>query len=132
MGSSNSQPLEEPAPDGSASQLVLRLRNTSRQIQDIRFEFLPDRDSAEGVSNELVAAGLIVREDLEAMVDNLDQLITQPPPSRTLTFRTSTGITLNDIPNERMLIGFAQLSIANPNDPNDPNPIDVYGNAPLD
>ena len=76
--------------------------------------------------------GLIVREDLGAMVDNLDQLITQPPPSRTLTFRTSTGITLNDIPNERMLIGFAQLSIANPNDPNDPNPIDVYGNAPLD
>ena len=132
MGSSNSQPLEEPAPDGPASQLVLRLRNTSRQIQDIRFEFLPDRDSAEGVSNELVAAGLIVREDLGAMVDNLDQLITQPPPSRILTFRTFTNMTLNDIPNERMLIGFAQLSITYPNDPNDPNPIDVYGNAPLD
>ena len=132
MGSSKSQPLLEPALDGPATQLVLRLRNTSRQIQDIRFKFHSNRDSAEGVSNELVAAGLIVREDLGAMVDNLDQLITQPPPSRTLTFRTSTGITLNDIPNERMLIGFAQLSITNPNDPNDPNPIDVYGNAPLD
>ena len=106
--------------------------SSNSRIQDIRFEFRPERDSAEWVSNELVAAGLIAGEDLGAMVDNLDQLITQPPPSRILTFRTFTNMTLNDIPNERMLIGFAQLSITYPNDPNDPNPIYVYGNAPLD
>ena len=54
--------------------VILRMRNTRGEIQDIRFELRPSRDSAQGVADELLAAG----EDLEAIAENLDRLITQP------------------------------------------------------
>ena len=49
--------------------VILRMRNTRGEIQDIRFECQPSRDSAQGVADELLAAG----EDLGAVADNLDR-----------------------------------------------------------
>jgi serine/threonine-protein kinase OSR1/STK39 len=92
--------------------LVLRMRNTKRELNDIRFEFQPTKDSADGIANELLSAGLIVGDDLVAMAANLDKLILKPPPSKNLTFRISAGISKEDTPDEKALLGFAQLSIA--------------------
>jgi len=92
--------------------LVLRMRNTKRELNDIRFEFQPTKDSAQGIANELLSAGLIVGDDLVAMAANLDKLVTQPPASKNLTFRISAGIAREDTPDEKALLGFAQLSIA--------------------
>jgi len=92
--------------------LVLRMRNTKRELNDIRFEFQPTKDSADGIANELLSAGLIVGDDLVAMAANLDKLIAKPPPSKNLTFRISAGISKEDTPDEKALLGFAQLSIA--------------------
>jgi len=92
--------------------LVLRMRNTKRELNDIRFEFQPTKDSADGIANELLSAGLIVGDDLVAMAANLDKLIACPPPSKNLTFRISAGISKEDTPDEKALLGFAQLSIA--------------------
>jgi len=92
--------------------LVLRMRNTKRELNDIRFEFQPTKDSADGIANELLSAGLIVGDDLVAMAANLDKLIENPPPNKHLTFRISAGITQQETPDEKALLGFAQLSIA--------------------
>ena len=42
------------------------MRNEKRELNDIKFEFLPDRDSAEGIAGELVGAGLVHAKDQNA------------------------------------------------------------------
>jgi hypothetical protein len=46
------------------------------------------------------------------MANNLNELITNPPATRVLTFRVLTGFGPNDIPDEKTLLGFAQLSLS--------------------
>ena len=39
------------------------MRNEKRELNDIKFEFLPDRDSPDGIAGELVGAGLVHPKD---------------------------------------------------------------------
>lgn len=103
---------DENIPDNQRTiNLVLRMRNTRRELNDIRFEFQPSKDSADGIANELLTAGLIVGDDLVSMAANLDRLITAPPVSKQLCFRISSGMASQETPDEKALLGFAQLSI---------------------
>jgi len=104
---------EENLPENQRTiNLVLRMRNTKRELNDIRFEFQPTKDTADGIANELLTAGLIVGDDLVAMSANLDKLITLPPVNKNITFRISAGINSSETPDEKALLGFAQLSIS--------------------
>ena len=84
----------------------------------------------------------IVGDDLVAMAANLDKLIAKPPPSKNLTFRISAGISKEDTPDEKALLGapwnvdeahwlifswsgFAQLSIADWQHDDNPESQDV-------
>ncbi|XP_017791292.1 PREDICTED: serine/threonine-protein kinase OSR1-like isoform X2 [Habropoda laboriosa] len=91
--------------------LVLRLRNQKRELNDIRFEFAVGVDSAEGIAAELVGAGLVDGKDIVVIAANLQKLIDSAGQLRTVTFSLNSGHAANEVPDDKALIGFAQISI---------------------
>lgn len=66
--------------------LVLRMRNAKRELNDIRFEFAVGKDSAEGIAAELVGAGLVDNKDIDAISNNLQKLIESQGAVKIVTF----------------------------------------------
>lgn len=55
--------------------LVLRMRDEKKELQDIKFDFLPNKDTVEEISHELVNAKLIDAIDMVAVSLNLTKLL---------------------------------------------------------
>ncbi|EYB86024.1 hypothetical protein Y032_0286g1382 [Ancylostoma ceylanicum] len=70
--------------------------------------------SVEGIAHELVTAELIDCHDLVIVAANLQKLIDlaeQKSDKRSVTFALNSGVAPNEIPDERTLTGFAQISL---------------------
>ena len=107
---------------------VLRVRNQQRELNDIKFDYTPSTDTVDGIAHELVSAELIDCHDLVIVAANLQKLIQlaqQGSDRRSVTFALNSGVAANEVcllfvscpssifqvPDERTLTGFAQISL---------------------
>jgi serine/threonine-protein kinase OSR1/STK39 len=88
------------------------MRDEKKELQDIKFDYLPNKDTVDEISHELVNAKLIDAIDMVAVSANLNKLL-ENSSLTPITFSLKSGVNPNELPDEKTLIGYAQLSISN-------------------
>ncbi|XP_018496035.1 serine/threonine-protein kinase OSR1 [Galendromus occidentalis] len=90
--------------------LALRIRNHRRELNDIKFQYLKSRDSAQELAAELVGAGLVPERDQDIVSRSLQHLVQKAEPGKSIVFPLSPSPAWPE-PDQQRLIGFAQIKI---------------------
>lgn len=90
--------------------LTLRIRNTQGDLHDIKFDFNQANETVRDVVSEMVSAKLIDDQDAQAVTSTMTKLVENPSLS-TVTFVLKSYVDPSQQPDDKLLIGFAQLSL---------------------
>ncbi|WKY09681.1 hypothetical protein Q1695_002215 [Nippostrongylus brasiliensis] len=100
VGNVEAPQAEDTNVPGETLNLVLRVRNQQRELNDIKFDYTRTADTVEGIAHELVTAELIDCHDLVIVAANLQKLIDlaeQKSDKRSVTFALNSGVAPNEL-----------------------------------
>ncbi|THD23611.1 Serine/threonine-protein kinase OSR1 [Fasciola hepatica] len=103
---------ESDAPAGPSYRITLRKRNLKQnnELQDISFNYVPGKDSADVLARELVEADLLDGCDLLLVAHNMSELISNPA-ARERVFPLNSPPAPGQVPVESELHGYAKVLI---------------------
>ncbi|CAF3337468.1 unnamed protein product [Rotaria socialis] len=96
--------------DHQVLKFTLRIRNSQGDLHDIKFEFNKATETVPDVVSEMVSASLIDERDAQPVTSTMTKLVETPSLS-TATFALKSHVDPNQPPDDKLLIGFAQLSL---------------------
>lgn len=104
---------------GPYYRITLRKRNPKQknELQDISFNYVPGKDSADVLARELVEADLLDGCDLVLVAHNMSELVSHPS-DRERVFPLNSPPAPGQVPVEAELHGFAKVLIRLVGDPN--------------
>ncbi|UJR27021.1 hypothetical protein I4U23_008326 [Adineta vaga] len=88
----------------------IKFRNSQGDLHDIKFEFNKITETVPDVVSEMVSAHLIDERDAQSVTATMSQLV-ENPSLATATFALASHVDPNQPPDDKLLIGFAQLSL---------------------
>jgi len=106
--------LGGPEPPSIFLVLRYRMRNETRELNDIKFEFAPNRDSPAGIAAELVGAGLVDERDEAAVSQHMESILQNPFINKMATFPLPSGCLPTEELSDIHLVGYAQLTVTPP------------------
>ncbi|CAF4511213.1 unnamed protein product [Rotaria magnacalcarata] len=89
---------------------TLRIRNTQGELNDIKFDFNKSNETVKDVVSEMVSANLIHKLDADLVTSIMSQMVENSTDIST-TFALKSHVDSSSTPDDKLLIGFAQLSL---------------------